>query len=67
MLHDGHIGSCVARQSPGIAVAAFVENSFSHAELIGRATLGSSAPLASKVYSPAAEVQLGTTTRERID
>jgi hypothetical protein len=43
MLHDRHIGSRVADQKPGIAVAAFVQNSLSHVELIGLAVLGSSA------------------------
>lgn len=30
MLHDRHIGGRVAGQRPGVAVAAFVQNTFSH-------------------------------------
>lgn len=43
MPHDRHVGRRVADQNPGIAVAAFVKNSLSHAELIGLAVLCSSA------------------------
>ena len=50
MLHDGHIGSRVADQRPGIAVAAFVQSSLSHGELIGLALLGSSAIVWSAIF-----------------
>jgi hypothetical protein len=50
MFNDGHIGSRVADQRPGIAVAAFVQSSLSHGELIGLALLGSAAIVWSAIF-----------------
>ena len=50
MLHDGHVGNRVADQRPGIAVAAFVQSSLSHGELIGLALLGSAAIVWSAIF-----------------
>lgn len=34
MFYDGHPGNWIARQKPGVTVAAFVQNSFGHNRII---------------------------------
>jgi hypothetical protein len=43
MFYDGHPGNWIARQRPGVTVAAFVQNSFGHDLVIWPVRFGSSA------------------------